>query len=117
MEPQWRLIASLEWPTMPNLSIKDVPETLAERLRQRAAANHRSLQGELMSILTLAMAEQEAGAPNGDRTTAVRPSRSGRSAGTKTPEQVAADVRRRWPVPIDSGPLALDILRRERDAR
>lgn len=102
---------------MPNLSIKDVPETLAERLRQRAAANHRSLQGELMSILTLAMAEQEAGAPNGDRTTAVRPSRSGRSAGTKTPEQVAADVRRRWPVPIDSGPLAVDILRRERDAR
>ena len=59
----------------------------------------------------------EAGAPNGDRTTAVRPIQPGGSAGTKTPEQVAADVRRRWPVPIDSGPLAVDILRRERDAR
>jgi plasmid stability protein len=36
---------------MPNLSIKDVPEALAEQLRQRAARNHRSLQGELMAIL------------------------------------------------------------------
>lgn len=33
------------------LSVKNVPEKLAERLRQRAAANHRSLQGELMAIL------------------------------------------------------------------
>ena len=33
------------------LSIKNVPEKLAERLRQRAARNHRSLQGELMAIL------------------------------------------------------------------
>lgn len=36
---------------MPNLSIKDVPEALAEKLRERAAQNHRSLQGELMAIL------------------------------------------------------------------
>jgi plasmid stability protein len=36
---------------MPNLSIKDVPEALAEKLRQRAARNHRSLQGELMALL------------------------------------------------------------------
>ena len=34
-----------------NLSIKNVPNELAERLRQRAARNHRSLQGELMAIL------------------------------------------------------------------
>ena len=34
---------------MPNLSIKDVPEAWAEALRQRAARNHRSLQGELMA--------------------------------------------------------------------
>lgn len=33
------------------LSVKNVPENLAERLRQRAARNHRSLQGELMAIL------------------------------------------------------------------
>lgn len=33
------------------LSVKNVPEKLAQRLRQRAARNHRSLQGELMAIL------------------------------------------------------------------
>lgn len=38
--------------TMPvNLSIKNVPDELAERLRQRAEAAHRSMQGELMAIL------------------------------------------------------------------
>lgn len=34
-----------------NLSIKNVPEHLAQRLRERAARNHRSIQGELMAIL------------------------------------------------------------------
>jgi antitoxin FitA len=39
-----------------NLSIKNVPEALAERLRRRAAARHRSLQGELLAILEEAIA-------------------------------------------------------------
>ena len=34
-----------------NLSIRGVPDTLAQRLKERAMRNHRSLQGELMSIL------------------------------------------------------------------
>jgi plasmid stability protein len=34
-----------------NLSIKGVPGALAEALRARARANHRSLQGELMAML------------------------------------------------------------------
>ncbi|OGL44679.1 MAG: hypothetical protein A2161_16160 [Candidatus Schekmanbacteria bacterium RBG_13_48_7] len=34
-----------------NLSIKNVPDHIAERLRNRATKNHRSLQGELMAIL------------------------------------------------------------------
>ncbi len=34
-----------------NLSIKNVPGPLAERLRQRATRHHRSLQGELIAIL------------------------------------------------------------------
>ena len=38
-----------------NLSIKNVPDDLAERLRGRAAASHRSLQGELMAILEKAV--------------------------------------------------------------
>ena len=34
-----------------NLSIKNVPDKLVERLRRRAKAHHRSLQGELLSII------------------------------------------------------------------
>jgi len=34
-----------------NLSIKNVPEAIVERLREQARANHRSLQGELLVIL------------------------------------------------------------------
>jgi len=34
-----------------NLSIKNVPDGLADRLRKRAERTHRSLQGELMAIL------------------------------------------------------------------
>ena len=34
-----------------SLSIKDVPSEIAVALRERAAQNHRSIQGELMAIL------------------------------------------------------------------
>ncbi|PWU22263.1 MAG: hypothetical protein C5B49_01085 [Bdellovibrio sp.] len=34
-----------------NLSIKSVPDSLVDKLRKRAARNHRSLQGELLTIL------------------------------------------------------------------
>jgi len=34
------------------LSVKHVPVDLARRLKQRAAQNHRSLQGELLAILS-----------------------------------------------------------------
>lgn len=39
------------------LTIKKVPERIAARLRARAAATHRSLQGELMAILEAAVAQ------------------------------------------------------------
>ncbi len=45
MEPLWSCIVPID------LSIKRVPEKMAKRLRERAAHNHRSLQGELMAIL------------------------------------------------------------------
>ena len=38
-----------------NLSVKNVPDDLAEQLRRRAAANRRSLQRELLSILETAV--------------------------------------------------------------
>jgi len=38
-----------------NLSIKNVPDNLAQRLRERASRHHRSLQGELLAILEEAL--------------------------------------------------------------
>lgn len=40
-----------------NLSVKNVPDELAEKLRQRAERNHRSLQRELMAILEQAVSQ------------------------------------------------------------
>ena len=48
-----------------NLSIKNVPDDLAERLRQRAKRNHRSLQGELLAIVSDALLAEEASMPPG----------------------------------------------------
>jgi plasmid stability protein len=41
-----------------NLSIKNVPDALVRRLRERAQRHHRSLQGELVSILEEALASR-----------------------------------------------------------
>ena len=38
-----------------SLSIKAVPDAIVERLRRRAAGNHRSLQRELMAIVEAAV--------------------------------------------------------------
>ena len=47
-----------------NLSIKNVPDELADKLRERAKANHRSLQGELLALLTDAVAGTESLSPD-----------------------------------------------------
>jgi plasmid stability protein len=39
-----------------NLSIKNAPDDVVARLRERAARNHRSLQGELLAIIEDAVA-------------------------------------------------------------
>jgi len=41
-----------------NLSIKNAPDDVVQRLRERAARNHRSLQGELMAIIEAAVQSQ-----------------------------------------------------------
>ncbi len=111
---------------MPNLSVKDVPETWAEALRQRAVRNHRSLQGELMAIIeqavigaqaaaTPADAQQVLGAPR-----VVGHDRHGHpivQRGWKTIEQLAEERRTLYPEPIQGGPLAVDIIREDRDSR
>jgi plasmid stability protein len=103
---------------MANLSVKDVPEDLAERLRQRAARNHRSLQGELMAILEQAIYEPPP-APM-PRPGVVSIGWGGRPVlrrGGKPIEQIAAEHRVHFPQPIRSGPYAVDIIRAQRDGR
>ena len=109
---------------MSNLSIKDVPEAWAEALRQRAARNHRSLQGELMAIIEQAATEapvvQVVPAGYDPRGTVVGQDRLGHPIvrrGWKTIEQLVAERRSLYPDPISDGPSGTDILREERDSR
>ena len=126
---------------MSNLSIKDVPEAWAESLRQRAARNHRSLQGELMAIIEQAVtvgADTEVfrgDASNLDRSrmSAQQDRRQSRIVGYdrmgnpiirqgwKTIDQVCAEIDARpkslRPVYTADMPLGRDIIRAERDAR
>lgn len=128
---------------MSNLSVKDVPEPWALALRQRAARNHRSLQGELMAIIEAAVRE---GAPGGGRDapsnvwsniaaemSANMPANAlswrdasarfeGGGPGTtrqgwKTVEQIAVELNAKYPEPVMGQPLGADIIRVERDAR
>jgi antitoxin FitA len=69
-----------------NLSIKNVPDEIAEELRKRADRNHRSLQGELMAII-----EEAAG-----RKTPLSPSEflvGVRALGLRTPAESRSMVR------------------------
>jgi plasmid stability protein len=75
-----------------NLSIKNVPDNLAEALRLRAAASHRSMQGELMAILERALQEER----------------------QLTPAAVLARVRE---LAIRTDSEAVDMLRKDRNER
>ena len=46
-----------------NLSIKNVPDEVVHRLRERAARRHRSLQGELLAIIEQAVRSEQALTP------------------------------------------------------
>lgn len=96
---------------MPNLSVKDVPEAWAQALRQRAARNHRSLQGELMAILERAVL---GGVP---AATPEVPTLTGQVQGWKTVAQIAAELDAKYPNPITEVERGVDIIRAERDAR
>ena len=112
---------------MPNISVKDVPDQWAEALRQRAARNHRSLQGELMAIIERAVQESAvpvaASAASGmasRRGTVVGFDRFGHAItrqGWKTVEQVVAEMRALYPEPIVGQMSSIDIIRQDRDSR
>ena len=71
-----------------NLSIKNAPDDVVDRLRARAARHHRSLQGELLAIVEAAV-----------------------SPPTLTPNEILAEVRR---LGLSTPAEAVDILRADR---
>ena len=108
-----------------NLSIKNVPDALAEKLRARAEGNHRSLQGELMALLEAAL-----GAPRANQDPAtyivsnLAPEKSGvgdsaSSFAVQTP--VSPTLRQIWDQARterrDEGPSSLQLLREAREER
>lgn len=108
-----------------NLSIKGVPLEIAQRLRERAARNHRSLQRELMVIIEEAAVQPPGQASPDERAKAVmhehapkaRRDTAAHARGTKTIDEVVAEIRRRHPQPVVGAPLAVDIVRESRDGR
>jgi hypothetical protein len=71
-----------------NLSIKNAPDDVVARLREQAARNHRSLQGELMAII------QEATNPVPARSLTVDEYRARIAAlGLNSPDEAADIVR------------------------
>jgi antitoxin FitA len=69
-----------------NLSIKNAPDDVVERLRQRAQRHHRSLQGELLAII-------EAAAREDQPATAADILAEVRRLGLQTPSEAAALLR------------------------
>lgn len=70
-----------------NLSIKNVPEEWVQHLRQRASKHHRSLQGELLSILEDSLNQQ-------DRISPQRLLAELRQRGLRTPRESVTIVRK-----------------------
>lgn len=117
---------------MKTLTIKDVPAPLAERLRQRAARNHRSLQGELMSIIEQAARQTP---QESDQAPATLPAIARRTPGSgtvvgfdrrgqpmvrqgwKTMEQVYAELKEKYPEPLDGQASSIALIREDRDSR
>ena len=106
------------------LTIKQVPDKLAARLRSRAESNHRSLQGELMAIVSAAVVEatRTAAAPEAPGYLA-QPKRQGKSArkvdlSAHGPKLTVAPA---WELSRKLGPPSKDestaIIRAARDGR
>jgi plasmid stability protein len=69
-----------------NLSIKNAPDHIVTRLRERARRNHRSLQGELLAIIEDATREDQPSTP-GEILAEVR------RLGLETPGEAASIIR------------------------
>ncbi|GAB4373645.1 MAG: hypothetical protein Kow00128_23320 [Deltaproteobacteria bacterium] len=69
-----------------NLSVKNAPDPLVRRLRERAKRHHRSLQGELLAILEDAVRREERISPS-DALRRIR------RLGLRTPGESAGMIR------------------------
>jgi antitoxin FitA len=69
-----------------NLSIKNAPDEVVQRLRRRAERHHRSLQGELLAIIEEAVASERELSP-AELLAEVR------HLGVRTPSDAAAIIR------------------------
>lgn len=97
---------------MPSLSIKNVPDDVVLGLKERAGRNRRSLQGELLALICEAVRPQ-AVTPEQVTGRSTQPLRTG----TKTIQQIAAEQHARGLRPCHDAPLAVDVIRADRDAR
>lgn len=103
-----------------SLSIKNVPDALACAVRERAARNHRSLQGELMALLMSAAqsSAEAAGQPSAAYAVEAR-RRPAKTAGTTAPGGLTLQQlwtrgkRRRLATPSESARF----IREDRDRR
>jgi len=98
---------------MPNLSIKNVPDGLLSKLREQATRHHRSIQGELMALLSAALESPATSVPSA----ITSDSPALRRRGSRRIEEIAAEHRARWKKPFTRGPRAVDVVRADRDAR
>jgi len=94
---------------MPNLSIKNVPERVVAKLRQRAASHHRSLQGELLDLVCRSTEEDV------HESTSIE--KEGESSGWLSIGEIAAELKITRRKATTTVPLAVDIIRQDRDAR
>ena len=94
---------------MPNLSIKNVPEHVVAKLRQRAANHHRSLQGELLDMICRSTDE------DAHETTNIE--KQGDSSGWLSIAEIAAELTTPRRRSTSTVPLAVDIIRQDRDTR
>jgi plasmid stability protein len=73
-----------------NLSIKNIPDHVVQKLRERAAGHDRSLQGELLAIVEAAVEAPE----------------------PASPAEILAEIRL---LSLPRGPRGADIIRADRD--
>lgn len=70
-----------------------------------------------MAIIEQAASDAHAWTPGGSKEALSSPAPSGVRRGWKSIEQIAAENVRKFPQPIQKGPLAVDIIRHDRDSR